>query len=193
MFYSGIIIFFGIHLVPLITKLRLFLKDRLGEGPYMGLYSIISLTGIVLIIFGYESNSNFQYSVNGKAYVYAKYFMFFALTLNIAAVMPTYIKKYTKHPMSLGIAIWAILHLLVNPDTTSIILFGSFLAYATVSVMVAELRDSFSESVTLPCNNSSELGRKSGTVKVFPISRLKEVSLPISVSQLLANAKISFL
>ena len=148
MFYSGIIIFFGIHLVPLISKLRLFLKDRLGEGPYMGLYSIISLTGIVLIIFGYESNSNFQYSVNGKAYVYAKYFMLFALTLNIAAVMPTYIKKYTKHPMSLGIAIWAILHLLVNPDTTSIILFGSFLAYATVSVMVAELRDSFSESVT---------------------------------------------
>jgi len=148
MFYSGIIIFFGIHLVPLISKLRLFLKDRLGEGPYMGLYSIISLTGIVLIIFGYESNSNFQYSVNGKAYVYAKYFMFFALTLNIAAVMPTYIKKYTKHPMSLGISIWAILHLLVNPDTTSIILFGSFLAYATVSVVVAELRDSFSESVT---------------------------------------------
>ncbi len=148
MFYSGIIIFFGIHLVPLISKLRLFLKDRLGEGPYMGLYSIISLTGIVLIIFGYESNSNFQYSVNGKAYVYAKYFMLLALTLNIAAVMPTYIKKYTKHPMSLGIAIWATLHLLVNPDTTSIILFGSFLAYATVSVMVAELRDSFSESVT---------------------------------------------
>jgi len=148
MFYSGIIIFFGIHLVPLISKLRLFLKDRLGEGPYMGLYSIISLTGISLIIFGYESNSNFQYSVNGKAYVYAKYFMLLALTLNIAAVMPTYIKKYTKHPMSLGIAIWAILHLLVNPDTISIILFGSFLAYATVSVVVAELRDSFSESVT---------------------------------------------
>ena len=124
------------------------MKDRLGEGPYMGLYSIISLTGILLIIFGYESNSNFQYSVNGKAYVYAKYFMFFALTINIAAVMTTYIKKYTKHPMSLGIAIWATLHLLVNPDTTSIILFGSFLAYATVSVVVAELRDSFSESVT---------------------------------------------
>jgi uncharacterized membrane protein len=124
------------------------LKDRLGEGPYMGLYSIISLTGIVLIIISYESNSNFQYSINGKAYVYAKYFMFLALTLNIAAVMPTYIKKYTKHPMSLGIAIWAILHLLVNPDTTSIILFGSFLAYTTVSVVVAELRDSFSESVT---------------------------------------------
>ena len=147
MFYSGIIIFFGVHLVPLITRLRLFLKDRLGEGSYMGLFSIVSLTGILLIIFGYESNSNFQYSINGKAYMYAKYIMFFALTLNIAAVMPTYIKKYTKHPMSLGIAIWTVLHLLVNPDTASIILFGSFLAYSTVSVLVAELRESNSELV----------------------------------------------
>ena len=148
MFYSGIVIFFGIHLIPLVTKFRLYLKDRLGEGSYMGLFSIISLTGILLIIFGYESNSNFQYPMNGNAYIYAKYVMFFALTLNIAAVMPTYIKKYTKHPMSLGIAIWTVLHLLVNPDTASIILFGSFLAYSTVSVLVAELRESNSELVT---------------------------------------------
>ena len=114
----------------------------------MGLFSLISLTGILLIIFGYESNSNFQYSINGKAYVYAKYIMFFALTLNIAAVMPTYIKKYTKHPMSLGIAIWAVSHLLVNPDTVSIILFGSFLTFSCLSVIAVELRESISEEIT---------------------------------------------
>ena len=147
MFYSGIIIFFGIHLVPLIGKLKVFLKDKLGEGPYMGLFSVVSLTGILLIIFGYESNSNFLYSINGKAYIYAKYIMFFSLTLFIAANMPTYIKKYTKHPMSLGIAIWTALHLMVSPDTTSVILFGSFLAYSSVSVIVAELRDSKSKEV----------------------------------------------
>ena len=147
MFYSGIIIFFGIHLVPLIGKLKVFLKDKLGEGPYMGLFSVVSLTGILLIIFGYESNSNFLYSINGKAYIYAKYIMFFSLTLFIAANMPTYIKKYTKHPMSLGIAIWTVLHLMVSPDTTSVILFGSFLAYSSVSVIVAELRDSKSKEV----------------------------------------------
>ena len=147
MFYSGIIIFFGIHLVPLIGKLKVFLKDKLGEGPYMGLFSVVSLTGILLIIFGYESNSNFLYSINGKAYIYAKYIMFFSLTLFIAANMPTYIKKYTKHPMSLGIAIWTALHLMTNPDTTSVILFGSFLAYSFVSVIVAELRDSKSKEV----------------------------------------------
>ena len=147
MFYSGIIIFFGIHLVPLIGKLKFFLKDKLGEGPYMGLFSVVALAGILLIIFGYESKSNLLYSINGKAYIYAKYIMFFSLTLFIAANMPTYIKKYTKHPMSLGIAIWTVLHLMVNPDTTSVILFGSFLAYSSISVLVAELRNSESKEV----------------------------------------------
>jgi len=147
MFYSGLIIFFGIHLVPLFRKLRVFLKEKLGEGPYMGLFSAVTLAGILLIIFGYESNSNFLYAVNGKAYIYANYIMFFSLTLFIAANLPTYIKKYTKHPMSLGIAIWTVLHLMTNSDTTSVILFGSFLAYSSLSVIVAELRDLESKEV----------------------------------------------
>jgi uncharacterized membrane protein len=50
MFYSGLIIFFGIHLVPLFRKLRVFLKEKLGEGPYMGLFSAVTLAGILLII-----------------------------------------------------------------------------------------------------------------------------------------------
>ena len=147
MFYSGLIIFFGIHLVPLFRKLRVFLKEKLGEGPYMGLFSAVTLAGILLIIFGYESNSNFLYAVNGKAYIYANYIMFFSLTLFIAANMPTYIKKYIKHPMSLGVVIWAMLHLMTNPDTASVILFGSFLAYSRISVIAAELRDSESKEV----------------------------------------------
>jgi uncharacterized membrane protein len=147
MFYSGIVIFFGIHLVPLVGKLRILLKDKLGEGPYMGLFSLVALAGILLIIFGYESNSNFLYSIDGTTYIYSKYIMFFSLTLFIAANMPTYIKKYTKHPMSLGIIIWTVLHLMVNPDTASVILFGSFLAYSCVSVIVAELRDLESKEI----------------------------------------------
>lgn len=68
--------------------------------------------------------------------------MFIFFTLLIAANMPTYIKQTIKHPMSLGIAIWAILHLMVNSDISSVILFGSFLAYSVISVLLSELRDS---------------------------------------------------
>jgi len=147
MFKAGIIIFFGIHLVPLIGKLRFYLKKELGENFYMSLFSLVSLSGFLLIIFGYESNSNFLYSVNSSAFLYKNYIMFMAFTLLMAAYMPTYIKKTIKHPMSFGIATWAILHLMVNPDISSIILFGSFLVFSVFSVLVSELRKSETDEV----------------------------------------------
>tara|TARA_B100001013_G_scaffold81932_1_gene44468 strand:- start:2711 stop:3256 length:546 start_codon:yes stop_codon:yes gene_type:complete len=148
MFYTGIIFFFGVHLIPLNTHLKKILKTRLGEGPYIGLFSLLSLVGLLLVIFGYESSSNFLYSTNINAFIYSKYIMFLSLTALIAANFPTYIKKYSKHPMSLGIAIWSILHLLTNSDTSSVILFSSFLIYAIVSVLIAELRNAIIKQST---------------------------------------------
>ena len=142
MFEVGIGIFFGSHLIPFIGKLRLFLQNKLGENPYKGLFALVSLVGLLLIIFGYDSNTNLLYAVNASAYLYSKYIMFIFFSLLIAANMPTYIKQTIKHPMSLGIAIWAILHLMVNSDISSVILFGSFLAYSVISVLLSELRDS---------------------------------------------------
>ena len=141
MFKAGIIIFFGVHLIPFFTNLKSFLQTKLGENPYKGIFSLISLVGLLMIIFGFESGTNYHYSVYSNAYLYSKYVMFFSLTFLVAAYLPTHIKKITRHPMSLGIAVWAILHLAVNPDTSSIILFGSFLAYSVVSALVSELRD----------------------------------------------------
>lgn len=140
MFYTGIILFFGVHLIPLNSNLKEILKNRLGEGIYIGLFSLFSLSGLLLIIFGYQSDSNTLYTLNATAFLYSGYIMFLSLTILIAANLPTYIKKHTKHPMSLGIALWSGLHLLTNSDTTSIVLFGAFLIYAVVSVVIAEIR-----------------------------------------------------
>ena len=142
MFYLGLFLFFGIHLIPFNSKLKEILKGKLGEGPYMGLFSFTSLTGILLIVFGYESNSNFLYSINGTALFYSKYIMFLSLTFIVASTLPTYIKKIIRHPMSLGIAIWSSFHLLTNPDMSSVILFSSFLIYSILSLIIAELRNS---------------------------------------------------
>ena len=140
MFYSGIILFFGVHLIPLNSNIKEILKNRLGENIYKGLFSLFSLFGFLLIIFGYESGSVSLYSSNALALLFSGYIMFLSLTIIIAANLPTYIKKYTKHPMSLGIAIWSGLHLLTNSDVSSIVLFGTFLVYSVVSVVSAELR-----------------------------------------------------
>jgi uncharacterized membrane protein len=47
-----------------------------------------------------------------------------------AAYIPGDIKRVLKHPMLVGIKLWAVGHLLANGDLGSIILFGSFLLWA---------------------------------------------------------------
>ncbi|HVQ10662.1 MAG TPA: NnrU family protein, partial [Methyloceanibacter sp.] len=48
----------------------------------------------------------------------------------IAAYLPGEIKAKVKHPFLVAIKTWALAHLIANGDLASIILFGSFLAYA---------------------------------------------------------------
>lgn len=139
MFEAGLGIFFGVHIIPFVKKFKFFLQTKLGENLYKGLFSLISLLGLLLIIFGYETSSKFLYPPNETAYLYSKYLMFVSFTLLIAANMPTHIKKISKHPMSLGIGIWAVIHLSVSPHIDSIVLFGSFLIYSMISVGISEL------------------------------------------------------
>ena len=42
--------------------------------------------------------------------------------------------------MSIGIGIWALLHLAVNPDIISVILFSAFLAYSVLDILVSEFK-----------------------------------------------------
>lgn len=140
MFIIGLIIFFGIHLVPFFPKTKTSLRTRFGENPYMGTFSLISLIGLIMIIFGYESRTDHLYPIYSFAYAYSGYVMFISLTFLVAAYLPTYLKKITKHPMSIGIGIWALLHLATNPDIISVILFGAFLVYSILDIFVSELK-----------------------------------------------------
>ena len=48
----------------------------------------------------------------------------------VAAYVPGQIKARLKHPFLVAIKTWALAHLIANGDLASIVLFGSFLAYA---------------------------------------------------------------
>ncbi|MEJ2626852.1 MAG: NnrU family protein [Pseudolabrys sp.] len=54
--------------------------------------------------------------------------------------IPSHIQAWTKHPMLASIKIWAFAHLLVNGDLGSILLFGSFLAWAVLARIAAKRR-----------------------------------------------------
>src|SRR5690349_15647504 len=49
----GLALLLGVHLFTTMRDRRAALVARLGEGPYKGLYSLISLIGLALIVYGF--------------------------------------------------------------------------------------------------------------------------------------------
>ena len=59
----------------------------------------------------------------------------------VAAYFPGRIKSALKHPFLVAIKTWALAHLIANGDLASIILFGSFLAYAVYDRIALKRRE----------------------------------------------------
>ncbi len=58
--------------------------------------------------------------------------------LLVAAFLPNSLKRFTRHPMLSGVTVWAAAHLLANGDLASLILFGSFGAFALFAHVVCQ-------------------------------------------------------
>jgi uncharacterized membrane protein len=130
----GLVLFIGAHVVTTQRKLRADLIARIGEGPYKGIYALVALIGIVLIGFGFAN-----YRATGWIDVWyppawtrhiVVALMWPACICVVAAYIPGDIKRKLKHPMLVGVKIWAFAHLTANGDLGSIILFGSILGWA---------------------------------------------------------------
>jgi uncharacterized membrane protein len=141
----GLIVFLGTHAFSMARGQRAAVIKKIGEGPYKGLYSLLSLTGIVLIAIGYG-----QYRAGGYIPIWdppvwtrhlALLLVWFAFVLVVAAYLPGHIKHRLKHPMLAGVKVWAFAHLLANGDLGSILLFGSILVWAVLARISAKRRD----------------------------------------------------
>jgi uncharacterized membrane protein len=132
----GLGLFFVAHLVPTRPDLRARLVARFGAGRYSGLFSVVSLVALAMIVWGY---GRMQGLARGNPQVWdppawskhvTMLLMVPALILLVAAYVPSRIRNATGHPMLIAIMLWALGHLLANGDLASLLLFGSFLAYA---------------------------------------------------------------
>ena len=141
MLVVGVSLFVGVHLVPSAPALRNALRQRLGNNGYRGLFALTSAVGFVLLIVG-MGQAPFVTVWNPPLWgrYVALYVMPLALTLFVAAYMPTNLKRLTRHPMLWGVAIWAAVHLLANGDLASLILFGSFGGFALFDMVSANRR-----------------------------------------------------
>jgi uncharacterized membrane protein len=130
----GLILFLGAHLVPTFPRTRARLRLSLGENGYKGLFSIVSLIGLVMIVYGFGAARTASWNtILWSPPVWTKHIAFLlmwpAFILLAAAYIPSHIRDRAKHPMLAAIKIWALAHLIANGDLAGVLLFASFLAY----------------------------------------------------------------
>ena len=131
---AGLVVFLGPHVFITHRGARAALIARIGLGPYKGLFALLSVIGVVVISIGFA-----RYRTTGWIDVWYPPRWIFGLTQALvwiaficvaAAYFPGEIKRRLKHPMLVGVKLWAVAHLIANGDLGSIILFGSILAWA---------------------------------------------------------------
>ena len=132
----GLVLFLGAHSVSIINEpWRNRMVSKMGEVPWKGVYSLISIIGFVLIIWGYglaRADSVVLYSPPVWLRHVTMLLLLPVFPLLLAAYLPGRIKTTTKHPMLAATKLWAFAHLLANGTLADVLLFGAFLAWAVV-------------------------------------------------------------
>jgi len=145
MLVSGLVLFLGIHLVPTLPGMRNRLLERYGDKRYKGVFSLVSAIGLVLIVIGYARAPDGArlFAPFPFAMAIAPIAMAVSFVLLAAANMKTRIRSAVRHPMLIGVGIWALVHLLANGTEKATLLFGAFLAYAVIDLASASSRHAF--------------------------------------------------
>jgi uncharacterized membrane protein len=152
---AGLILFLGVHSVRIFAEpWRVRTIARIGEKPWKAVYSLISIAGFVLLVWGYGLARQ-QGVVLFEPPVFMRHLtsllMLVSFVLLAAAKVPgNHIKARLGHPMIIGVKVWAFAHLLANGRLSDVVLFGAFLAWAVADFIAARKRDRAAGTVYPP-------------------------------------------
>lgn len=155
MLIAGLLIFLGVHSVRIVAEpWRTRMRARLGENGFKGLYSVASLLGFVLIIYGYGA-ARLEPVPLWASPVWTRHLAALltlpAFVLLVAAYVPgNGIKARLHHPMVLAVKVWALSHLIANNTVADVLLFGAFLLWSVFSYRAARSRDRAAGTVYAP-------------------------------------------
>ncbi len=142
----GLVLFLGVHSVRIVADgWRTQMRARMGELPWKGLYSLASILGLALIVWGYglarQQPVVLWNPPVGMRHA-ASLLTLIAFVLLAAAYVPrNALKARLHHPMVLGVKVWALAHLLSNGNLADVVLFGGFLLWAVLDFRAARQRD----------------------------------------------------
>ena len=140
---AGIALWCLTHLFPAtLPTQRDAAVNRLGEGPYRGLFSLLILASLLLMVFGWKAASPTPvYGAPLSAGPLSSLLVLAGFALFFAAKTPTHVKRLVRHPQMTGVFLWSSAHLLTNGDSRSVALFGSLAAWSLLEIVLINRRE----------------------------------------------------
>lgn len=152
---SGLLVFLGVHSTRVFADgMRgRFIAQR-GEMAWKGVYSVLSIAGFALLVWGYGLARQEPVALwtppTAMRHIAALLTLVSFVLLAAAYVPGNAIKARLRHPMVLGVKVWALAHLLANGTLADVLLFGGFLVWAVLSFRAARQRDRAAGPQPLP-------------------------------------------
>ena len=146
MLVAGLVVFLGVHSIGVLApRWRDARIAQFGERRWKGPYSLVSIAGFVLLLWGYgraRADSAALWAPPAWAPHATALLTVVAFVLVVAAYVPgTHFKSALGHPMTVGIGAWAAGHLLSNGASRDVLLFAAFLAWSVVVFATRRRRD----------------------------------------------------
>jgi uncharacterized membrane protein len=148
----GLILFLGVHSVRVFADgWRTAQIAQRGENAWKGAYSIASLVGFALLVWGY-GQARQEPVVLWASPIWVRHVAALLMLLSFILLAAAYVprnglKATLHHPMVLGVKVWALAHLLANNTLADLLLFGAFLVWAVLSFRAARARDRAAQTV----------------------------------------------
>jgi uncharacterized membrane protein len=143
-FIFGLILFLSVHSIGIFAdQWRSIQVEKFGNRKYKFFYSFFSIAGLILMTIGYKQHTYVAdieiWSAPAWAWSFVVYSNLIPLILLVAAYIPhNAIKIKLKDPMTIGIIIWAVTHLVYVTSLAGIVLFVSFLIWAVIELMTCK-------------------------------------------------------
>jgi uncharacterized membrane protein len=142
----GLVLFLGLHSTRVVAEgPRAAFIAKHGPGAWKGLYTVVSLVGFALLVWGYglarQQPVVLWASPTWLRHVAALLTLVAFVLLAAAYVPGNGIKSRLHHPMTLGVKVWAFAHLIANNTLADVLLFGGFLAWSVAVFAAARRRD----------------------------------------------------
>ena len=142
----GLLIFLGLHSTRIVSESgREKAIARFGEGPWKGIYSLLSAIGFVLIVWGF---ARARYDAPqlwtpppGARHVTMLLMLAGLILLASYLFKRSHITAAVHHPMVWAVLLWSIGHLIANGSAADVVLFGAFLVWSVADLASSYARD----------------------------------------------------